>query len=195
MELHITIYGLNLVFFYCLCNLLARVQKVTPLFLELSFWTQGCWVCASTIKRCYLASESCVSVQVSHNISWRLIARITETVVFSPPLSSGCSPGPLGEVIPPDSKGQLDPEERLVFSASWGESLRSIREPGEAQEPAMWAPPVRLVRTQVWIQACLKRQKGRLITSQRPPSNPTWGKTRSLRFRDWGESMWDTSRN
>jgi hypothetical protein len=33
------------------------------------------------------------------------------------------------------------------------------------------------------------RQKGSLITSQRPPSNPVWGETGSLRFREWGKSV------
>jgi hypothetical protein len=33
------------------------------------------------------------------------------------------------------------------------------------------------------------RQKGRLITSQRSPSNPVWGETRYLRFREQGKSV------
>jgi hypothetical protein len=32
-----------------------------------------------------------------------------------------------------------------------------------------------------------RRQKGRLITSQRPPSNPIWDKIRSLKFREQGK--------
>jgi hypothetical protein len=51
-----------------------------------------------------------------------------------------------------------------------------------------------LVRTQVRIQTCLRRQTGRLITSQRSLNNPIWGETGSLRLREQGKSVWDTSR-
>jgi hypothetical protein len=57
------------------------------------------------------------------------------------------------------------------------------------------APLVRLVRTRVQIQACLRRLKGRLITSQRPLLTTFRGETMSLRFREQdgstvlGESM------
>jgi hypothetical protein len=47
-----------------------------------------------------------------------------------------------------------------------------------------------LVRTQVWIQACLRRQKGRLNTSQRILVTACWGETVSLRFRKY-YTMWE----
>jgi hypothetical protein len=48
------------------------------------------------------------------------------------------------------------------------------------------APLFRLARTRVHIQACLRRQKGRLITSQRSLVTTVWGETVSLKFREQG---------
>jgi hypothetical protein len=60
------------------------------------------------------------------------------------------SPGPLGEVIPPGAKGQLDPEEVFVLPVRLGECLRGTTEPSEEQEPVRVVLPIRLVRT--WVQ-------------------------------------------
>jgi hypothetical protein len=48
---------------------------------------------------------------------------------------------------------------------------------------------IRLVRIQVQIQACIRKLKGRLITSQRHPSNTLFGdETMSFRFKEQGRS-------
>jgi hypothetical protein len=61
---------------------------------------------------------------------------------------------------------------------------RGIHPPGELQcRPQMHnttrkgreAPLIGRVRIQVQIQTCPRRQKGRLITSQRPQINAFWG--------------------
>jgi hypothetical protein len=61
--------------------------------------------------------------------------------------------------------------------------------PGEVQEPVRGVAHVRQVRTQVQIRAFLGRQNGRLINSQRPLITSFLGETRSLRFREWDESI------
>jgi hypothetical protein len=72
--------------------------------------------------------------------------------------------------IPPGVNGQLDPEgnsssQRVgvrALHAHWN-PVRHRNQRGEGRG----AVPVRLERTWVRIQACFRRQKGRLITSQR----------------------------
>jgi hypothetical protein len=51
------------------------------------------------------------------------------------------------------------------------------------------APLFRLVRTQVRIQACHRRQKKRLITSQRSLITTFLGKTVFLRFREHSKTV------
>jgi hypothetical protein len=50
-------------------------------------------------------------------------------------------------------------------------------------------PYIRLLRTQLQIQACLRKQKGRLINSQRHQGNALFGgETVSFRVRELGRS-------
>jgi hypothetical protein len=53
------------------------------------------------------------------------------------------------------SPGELGWRPRIHNETQWGTGTNEGRE----------ASLIRLVRTQVWIQTCLRRQKGRLITS------------------------------
>jgi hypothetical protein len=71
--------------------------------------------------------------------------------------------------MPPGTNGHLDLEEGIAFPVSWGEGLRCTKEPGEVQEPARGVPPIRLVRTRVQIQSCLRRQTGACSTSSETP--------------------------
>jgi hypothetical protein len=50
------------------------------------------------------------------------------------------------------------------------------------------APLIRLGKTQVQIWVCPRRQKWRLITSQRLLVTTFWGEAMSLRFRERGRS-------
>jgi hypothetical protein len=59
----------------------------------------------------------------------------------------------------------------------------------KASETDLEAQLIRLVRTQVQIQACLRRQKESLINSQQDTLVTTfWGETMSVRFREQGRS-------
>jgi hypothetical protein len=52
------------------------------------------------------------------------------------------------------------------------------------------APPIRLVRTLIWIiHLLLGGRKGAWSPSSRHPSNSIWDETVSLRFREWGENV------
>jgi hypothetical protein len=80
------------------------------------------------------------------------------------------------EKIPPGSNGQLDQEEGFILPWSQSEGLECTKELSEAQEPMRGGKHHSSdVRTWVQIQACLWRQKGRLITSQRLLVTAFWG--------------------
>jgi hypothetical protein len=65
---------------------------------------------------------------------------------------------------------------RFVLLASWGESLRcTTTEPQGDLRTNLEAPLIRLVRTWVRIQACPRKQKGKLIASQRLLVTAFWG--------------------
>jgi hypothetical protein len=115
---------------------------------------------------------------------------------LSPPLSPGCIPQTTGE----------DPTRRQW--TAW--SGAGIRPPGKlGWRPWMhngtwWgtgtsleAPLIRLLRTWVQIQTCLRRQKGWLITSQKLLVTAFWGEALSLSFRERNtvlcKSVLDTS--
>jgi hypothetical protein len=77
----------------------------------------------------------------------------------------------------------------LPGKSGWGPWMHNGTQWGTGTSEGRGASFIRLVRTQVQIQACPRRQKERLITSQRllvTTSNP--GETVSLRFRKWGGS-------
>jgi hypothetical protein len=99
--------------------------------------------------------------------------------------------GPLGELIPPGTNGQFDLEEGLILLVSQGEGLRCTTESSEVQEPARGGSTTHKTGKNPGSnnRLAFRRQKGRLITSQRPPSNPVWGEIGSLRFREQGESV------
>jgi hypothetical protein len=68
---------------------------------------------------------------------------------------------------------------------SWGGVFQLHKGTQKVSGTNLRAPLIRLVRTWVWIQACLRRQKGSLINSQRHLSNPLFvGETVSFRFRE-----------
>jgi hypothetical protein len=106
-----------------------------------------------------------------------------------------------GELLPPSSLGCIPwttgrrshqvPMDRLIRRgnlSSWqvrAKALDAQKDPLRTNLGALFV----LVRTQVQIQACLRRQKERLITSQRPLLTTYWGETVSLRFREWGGSV------
>jgi hypothetical protein len=108
---------------------------------------------------------------------------------LSPPLSLGCIPLDCLEEIPPGANRQLDLEGDSSFQRVGVRALdaqqnlvRCRNQRGEG------STAYQTVRTQVQTQTCLRRQKGRLITSQRPLITTFWGETVSLRFREWGGS-------
>jgi hypothetical protein len=127
----------------------------------------------------------------SHNISWGLVQDCGDGEL-SPPLSLGCIPptirrrshqAPMGSLIwrdtPPPSESGWRP--RMHNGTHWGAGTSEGR----------WALFIRLVRTQVQMQACPRRQKGSLITTQWDTLVTTflWGETVSLRFREQYGSM------
>jgi hypothetical protein len=112
------------------------------------------------------------------------LAEIAERVSYHLPCHQGVPSGPLGG----------DPTRRqwTTWSGGWFVLLASWVRASDAQWNTVrhrkGAPLIRLVRTQVQIQSCLSRQKGRLITSQRLLVTAFWGEAMSLRFREWGRS-------
>jgi hypothetical protein len=115
-----------------------------------------------------LSQSPLSQLAASRNISWGLIIRDCGDGELSPPLSPGCVPLDQQEKTPPGTNRQLDLKGRFILPVGWGEGLGCTMEPSKAQEPVgEGVPLIRLVRTRTRIQACLRRQKGRLITSQR----------------------------
>jgi hypothetical protein len=102
---------------------------------------------------------------------------------LSPPLSLGCIPRPLwgystrcqwiawsgGDIHPPSKSGRGP---RIHKVTHWGAGTN------------LGAPLFVLVRTQVWIQACFRRQNRSLITYQRLLVTASWSGTMSLWFKD-----------
>jgi hypothetical protein len=79
----------------------------------------------------------------------------------------------------------VDPEEGAVLLASQGGEFRLHKGTWKGLGTNLGALLIRLVRTWVHIQACLRRQKRSLINSQRHPSNRIFGgETLSFRFRE-----------
>jgi hypothetical protein len=114
---------------------------------------------------------------------------IVETVTCHLPCRQGASPRLSC------ANRQFDPEESLILPASQGEGLGRTTKPSEGQEAPRGVLPITLVRTWFWTQAWLRRQMGRLITSQRAPNNPICGETGSLSLTELGKSVWDTSKS
>jgi hypothetical protein len=80
---------------------------------------------------------------------------------------------------------------------SWGGEFQLHKGTWKGSGTNLGTPLTRLVKTQVQIQACLRRQKESLINSQRDTLvTAFWGEIMSLRFREWGgstvlcESVW-----
>jgi hypothetical protein len=123
---------------------------------------------------------------ISHNIIWGL-AGIMADSELSPPLSPGCIPRTAGwrsHQVPMDSlicsihpSGELALRPWMHKGTHWGEGTN------------LGALLFVLVRTWVQIQACLRRQKGSLITSKRPLVTACWGETMSLWFKEWDGSI------
>jgi hypothetical protein len=74
------------------------------------------------------------------------------------------------------------------LSCHWGASLRLVKASDAQQNPVRHRNQldklIRLTRIWVQIQASPRRQKGRLITSQRLLVTTFWGEAVSLRFRE-----------
>jgi hypothetical protein len=135
----------------------------------------------------------------SCNISWGFVIQdCRDMVSYHLPCHRGASPQTArrrSHQVPIDSliwrgiclPGKLGTGPWMYNRTQWGT--------GTSEGRGTWL--IRLVRTQVWIQACLRRQKGRLITSQRPlVTTSNHGETMSLRFWEQGgstvlcESVW-----
>jgi hypothetical protein len=101
----------------------------------------------------------------SCNISWMLIWDCSDGEL-SPPLSSECIPWTTrrSHQVPMDSLiwRKIHP----AGESGWGPRMHNRTQWGTGTSKGRGAPLIRLVRTQVQIQACPRRQKGNLITSQ-----------------------------
>jgi hypothetical protein len=126
-------------------------------------------------------------------------SKIVETVSYCLPCHWGASPRLLGG--DPTRHQQTAWSEEGIHPPSdlgWRSRMHDGTQWGEVTN--LEALLVRLVKTWVEIQACLRRQTGRLITSQRQIVTTFWGETVSLRLREWGAStvlcevIWDTSK-
>jgi hypothetical protein len=108
-------------------------------------------------------------------------------VVFFTSLSLAQHPRPARRTTPGRHHGtMLIQRERASCTVNQRGELGCTKEPRMAWEPT-WEPcSSDWFKTQVQIQACLRRQKGSLIKSQnRDTLVPTfWGETMSLRFRE-----------
>jgi hypothetical protein len=123
----------------------------------------------------------------ARNISWGLI-RDCGDGELSPPLSPGASPwttrrrshqAPMDSLI---QRGIQPPSE-----SRWGPQKHKGTHWGTGTN--LGASLFILEGIGVQIQTCLRRQKGSLITSQRPLVTACWGETLSLRFRERGRSI------
>jgi hypothetical protein len=77
--------------------------------------------------------------------------------------------GPLGRLPLPGTTGLCCSEGREPLPASQGGEFQLHKETWKGLGTNLGAPLIILVRTQVQIQACLRRQKGSLINSQKAP--------------------------
>jgi hypothetical protein len=107
-----------------------------------------------------------------------------ETVVFHVPCHRDAPPGPLGEVIPPGTNGQFDPEKGLVLLASWVEGLVCTTEPHKVQEPARGAPPIKTGKNSGSNSGLPLEAEEESDQLPATPVTAFWSKTVSLRFRE-----------
>jgi hypothetical protein len=115
--------------------------------------------------------QDCGDSDLSPRLSPRYIPQTTRRRSHQMPTDNLIQRG----ICPPGESGWRP---QIHNGTCWGAETSERRE----------APLVRLVRTRVQIQVCLRRQKGRLITSQRLLVTTFWGEAMSLRFREQGRS-------
>jgi hypothetical protein len=72
---------------------------------------------------------------------------------------------------------------------SWGGKFQVHKGTQKDSGTNLGAPLIKLVRIGGRIQACLRRQKGSLVTSPRHPSNPPFGAKPSLLSSGSGEEL------
>jgi hypothetical protein len=123
-----------------------------------------------------------------------LIQDCRDTVNYHLPCHPGCIPPDCREEIPPGTNWQLDPE---GVSSQWVGVRTSDAQWNLVRDRNQWGETHQTGKNLGSNSGHLRRQKGRLITSQRPlVTTSNHSETVSLRFREWGgstvlcESIW-----